>query len=109
MHWVGKWRNQYGSLADITDDADHRITGTFSTALRDSGFFGEAVPMVGVHEGNCISFTFARHASAGDLICSFTGLLRYGKMYTMWHVVTDNEHGWAHAVHANADVFERVL
>ncbi len=109
MRWVGKWRNQYGSLVDITDDADHRITGTFSTALRESGFFGHTIPVVGVHEGDCVSFTFAHHGPNGDLICSFTGLLRDGNIFMMWHVVTDNTGGWAHSVQTNMDTFERVL
>jgi hypothetical protein len=44
MKWIGKWRNQYGSIADITDDADNEIRGTFTTALQDSGFYGQTVP-----------------------------------------------------------------
>ena len=28
MNWKGKWRNQYGSTVNITDDANHRIAGT---------------------------------------------------------------------------------
>jgi len=25
MSWIGKWRNQYGSVLDITEESDHRI------------------------------------------------------------------------------------
>ena len=56
MNWKGKWRNQYGSTVDITDDANHRIAGMFKTALEDSGFYGKEVPVVGIHQGDCISF-----------------------------------------------------
>ena len=122
MTWVGTWRNQYGSILRITDDTRHRIAGSFTTALPDSGFFGESVPFVGVHQGDCVSFTFARTGPGGDTICSFTGLQRDGKLQTVWHVVTDSalhaksagapakieKLGWAHAAHTNADTFERV-
>lgn len=122
MQWIGTWRNQYGSTLRITDDASHRITGYFTTALPDSGFYGETVPVLGVHQGDCVSFTFARSAPGGDTICSFVGLVRDGKLQTVWHVVTDStlrgrsadvparveKVGWAHAVHTNADTFERI-
>jgi hypothetical protein len=122
MQWIGTWRNQYGSTLRITDDTGHRISGFFTTALPDSGFFGETVPVVGVHQGDCVSFTFARGGPAGDTICSFTGLVREGKIQTLWHVVSDStprardangparleKSGWAHAAHTNADTFERV-
>src|SRR5689334_3465736 len=121
MEWTGTWRNQYGSTLRITDDSDRRIAGTFASALEDSGFFGEEVAVVGVHQGDCISFAFARHGPSGDTICSFTGLYRGGKIQTLWHVVSDSalraptagapatleKLGWAHAAHTNADTFER--
>ena len=56
MTWKGKWQNQYGSIVDITDDANRRISGTFKTALKDSGFYGQEIPVVGIHQGDCISF-----------------------------------------------------
>jgi hypothetical protein len=34
MSWLGKWRNQYGSILDITDESHHKIVATFRTALR---------------------------------------------------------------------------
>jgi hypothetical protein len=40
MNWIGKWKNQYGSILEISDDSDNRIVGTFRIALEDSGFFG---------------------------------------------------------------------
>src|SRR4051794_34975251 len=36
MRWKGKWRNQYGSILEIVDDADQKIVGSFRTALDDS-------------------------------------------------------------------------
>jgi hypothetical protein len=50
--WKGKWRNQYGSILTIIDDSDHRLTGTFQTALPDSGFHDQSIPMIGFHQGN---------------------------------------------------------
>lgn len=54
MTLVGKWRNQYGSILEITRDSDHRIEGSFRTALDDSGFFGQHIPIVGFRQGDCI-------------------------------------------------------
>jgi hypothetical protein len=121
MSWKGVWRNQYGSTLEITEDLDNQIIGTFTTALKDSGFYGAKVPVVGIHRGDCISFAFAHTGKAGDVICSFTGLRRDGKMETLWHVAADaalrapaagepariEKLGWAHATVTNADTFVR--
>src|SRR3954467_7876434 len=90
MDWKGKWRNQYGSTVDITNDANHRISGTFKTALTDSGFYGQEIPIVGIHQGDCISFAAGAETEAGDAAVSYTGLLRDGKMETMWFVAADS-------------------
>lgn len=122
MKWVGTWRNQYGSTLRITSDGGNRIEGLFRTALKDSGFFGQELPVVGVHLGECLSFTFAGNSVNGDAICSFTGLLREGKLQTLWHVIADSKRApgtpgsggrlekthWPHAALTNADTFERV-
>lgn len=34
MDWKGRWRNQYGSVVEITDDARSRIEGTFNEVVR---------------------------------------------------------------------------
>ena len=121
MNWKGKWRNQYGSTVDITDDANHRIAGTFKTALRGSGFYGQEIPVVGIHQGDCISFVAGSKAPAGDAAVSYTGLVRDGKMETMWFVVADAaikapEEGapgrieklnWWRSIITSADTFER--
>jgi Avidin family len=122
MNWKGKWRNQYGSTVDITDDANYRIAGTFKTALRDSGFYGQEIPVVGIHQGDCISFVAGGKTPAGDAAVSYTGLVRDGKMETMWFVVADAtikapEEGapgrieklnWWRSIITSADTFERV-
>lgn len=122
MHWIGTWRNQYGSTVRITNDRDHRVVGVFVTALKDSGFHGQEVPVIGVHQGDCISFSFGGAGPAGDTVASFTGLLREGKLQTLWHVVADSalkaqaagapgklvKLNWEHAVLTSADTFERI-
>ncbi len=119
MTWIGTWKNQYGSLLTITDEAEGRIAGTFRTALRDSSFFGEEVAVAGIHHGDCINFAFAATGCAGDSLASFTGLHRNGRIETMWFVVSDaigvsdgptetEKRSWPHAVTTNADTFERV-
>jgi len=54
MNWIGRWQNQYGSILEIVDEQDQRIVGRFTTALEDSGFAGQATPMIGYHNGDCI-------------------------------------------------------
>jgi hypothetical protein len=113
MAWTGTWRNQYGSRLTITDESEGRLRGTFRTALVDSGFFGLDVEVAGVHCGACVSFAFAAATPKGDMACAFTGLLRDGRIETMWHVAADRAadgqgpRPWPHAVTVNADTFER--
>lgn len=120
--WIGEWRNQYGSCLTIIDDADHRIRGTFRTALGDSAFAGEQAEITGIHRGACVHFAFSRSGPSGDAIASFTGLLREGRLETLWHVIADSavkspqpgqpprliKLPWAHAALTNADTFQRV-
>jgi len=122
MSWLGKWRNQFGSIVDITNDAEHRIEGTFRTALKDSGFYGQEVRIFGIHRGHCISFAASGTGPAGDLLVSYTGLLRNGRMETLWYVVADaaliadsvgapgevKPLSWWRAMTTNADTFDRV-
>lgn len=122
MAWVGKWKNQFGSIVEITSEADGRIEGTFKTALSDSGFYGQVVPIVGAHRGHCIGFSSAGNSPTGDHVVSYTGLLREGKMETAWFVVSDQSlsadkpgepaklknTNWWRAVSMNVDTFEKV-
>jgi len=118
--WKGQWRNEYGSLLVITDDRDNTLRGTFETALGDSAFAGASLPIQGLHRGPCAHFAFV---APGDIasICSFTGLLREGRLHAAWHVVSDEAVKpprpgapaerltlpWAHAVLTNSDTFVR--
>src|SRR5689334_14318535 len=120
--WVGTWKNQFGSIVEITSEANGRIEGTFRTALEDSGFYGQTVPIVGAHQGNCIGFSSASGSPSGDRVVSYTGLLRDGKMETAWFVVSDKALSaaregepakltvvnWWRAVVTNVDTFERM-
>ncbi|QKG24916.1 avidin/streptavidin family protein [Actinomadura verrucosospora] len=122
VSWTGTWRNQYGSTLAITDDAGGRLQGTFRTALGDSAFAGEEAELTGLHVGACAHFAFGRSGPYGDSVASFSGLLRDGRLETVWHVVSDSavkppapgrapeliELPWAHAVLTNADTFTRV-
>lgn len=121
MSWVGIWRNQFGSILEITEDSGGRIVGNFRTALSDSGFFGQTIPMYGFHQGDCIGISGGGRSPAGDMVVTYTGLMRDGKLETLWYVVADaafsaKEEGalavvrklpWWRAITTNADTFER--
>lgn len=121
MGWLGTWRNQYGSVVEITDDAGHAIKGVFRTALKDSGFYGQDVEVSGVHRGDCISFAGTGATPAGDMVVSYIGLLRDGRMETLWYVAADSvltppsdgaaaalkKTPWWRAMMTGADTFER--
>ncbi len=122
MKWLGQWRNQFGSVVDITDETGHAIAGTFRTALPDSGFYGQTIPIAGIHQGDGVSFAGGGRTAAGDMIVAYTGLLRDGKMETLWFVAADaaitataegvpaqvNKLGWWRSMTTNADTFERM-
>jgi hypothetical protein len=117
MTWLGQWRNQYGSILEITSESGQRLSGKFRSALKDSSFYEDEADVVGIYRGDCVSFAMATTAASGDSIAAFTGLLRDGKLQTVWHVVTDGiklgdrieKRSWSHAVTTNADTFVRVL
>src|ERR1700755_873340 len=122
MSWLGKWKNQFGSIVEITGEANERFEGTFRTALKDSGFWGQPLPIVGACKGNCIGFSSVSSSPSGDRVVSYTGLLREGKMETAWFVISDqtltadkedepahlNQTNWWRAVSTNYDTFERI-
>ena len=86
--WIGRWRNQFGSTVDIVEDADGVIRGTFRTALKDSSFYGQNVPIFGAAWGDVIGFTAAADGKIGPAAVSYTGILRDGKLETLWHTVS---------------------
>ena len=120
--WKGKWRNQYGSMLEITNDENHRIEGTFTTALEDSGFYGQTIAVVGFHQGDCIGISGGGKTKAGDAVVTYTGLLRDGKLETLWFVAADSalvasapgepakakKLNWWRSMSTSADTFERV-
>lgn len=122
MNWIGKWQNQYGSVLEILDDKDHTIVGRFATALEDSGFAGQDIPMRGFHQGDCIGVSGGGKSPAGDMLVTYTGLFREGKLETLWYVVADaalvaervgrpatvKKLGWWRSMSTNADTFIRV-
>ena len=121
MTWKGKWKNQYGSTLEITDDRDGLVTGVFQTALTDSGFYGQAIPISGRCQGDCIGVTGCGFTAAGDSLVTYTGLYRDGKLETLWLVVADarrsggeqgttelTKNNWWRAINTNSDTFERV-
>jgi hypothetical protein len=90
MTWLGKWRNQYGSVIEIISEKDDKITGRFRTALQDSGFYGQGIQVLGVCQGDCIGLSGGGSTPAGDMLVTYTGLLRDGKLETLWFVVADS-------------------
>ena len=87
MSWLGKWRNQYGSLLEITSDDGGRIEGTFRTALEDSSFYGKVLRVRGAAHGDVIGVSAADEGTAGPAAVSYTGILRGGRIEAMWHTV----------------------
>ncbi|TKA98664.1 MAG: hypothetical protein E5W67_00580, partial [Mesorhizobium sp.] len=85
MSWLGTWRNQYGSVVELTSEEGGRISGTFRTALEDSAFFGMTVPLFGACHGDVIGFTCAAEGRVGAAAVSYTGILRDGKLEMLWH------------------------
>lgn len=123
MNWIGKWRNQYGSILEITEQKDHQLIGKFTTALNDSGFIGQTIPMIGYHQGECMGVSGGGKSPAGDMLVTYTGLFREGKLETLWYVVADaklsaegvgkpaavTKLGWWHSVTTGADTFTRFV
>ena len=122
VNWLGEWRNQYGSILRIDTAENGVVTGAFTTALEDSGFFGQTIPIHGVYDGPCIGVSGAGRSSAGSMAVSYTVLLRNGKLETMWFVVADASISapsegasakrvklpWWRSISTSADTFERL-
>jgi hypothetical protein len=120
MTWSGSWRNQYGSVLEITDESNGRIAGRFRSEV-DGRIKGHWVDVVGVHQDDLISFviTGAPHAT---FIVAWTGLLRNGRIETLFHSVASSRLtakaegsparnktlGVWEAISTSADPFERI-
>jgi hypothetical protein len=122
MKWIGEWKNQYGSILEITAVNNNIVTGVFRTALEDSGFYGNTIPVCGFCQGDCIGISGGGMTDAGDMLVTYTGLLRGDTLQTIWLVVSDavklpqqdkeppqlTKQSWWKAVLVNSDTFERV-
>ena|ERR1700716_2109800 len=100
MTWKGRWRNQYGSISRSPMTPTTRSSADFEQRWRTAGFYGQTIAMLGVHHGDCMSVASAGRTPAGDAVISYTGLLRNGKMETLWFVCADasSRRGWALAL-----------
>lgn len=122
MSWLGKWQNQYGSIIEIDGESGNKITGKFRTALTDSGFYGQEIEVLGVSQGDCIGLSGGGRTAAGNMLVTYTGLLREGRLETLWFVVADSaivapkegapgktvKLNWWRAMTTSADTFTRV-
>jgi hypothetical protein len=48
-------------MLSIDSAAEGVVTGTFKTALEDSGFFGQSITVLGAYDGPCIGISGAGH------------------------------------------------
>ncbi|HEU4554753.1 MAG TPA: avidin/streptavidin family protein [Chitinophaga sp.] len=115
--WTGTWKNQYGSVLTIEAEEAGRIKGTFQSAV-DPGV------KEGIVTGICSNdlIAFAAMGEGGRKVASWTGILRNGRIETLWHVAvneklvagaegvpaTKKTAGIWEAFVTGADTFERV-
>jgi hypothetical protein len=102
MNWIGKWKNQYGSVLDITRQENGRLEGTFESAV-DETTKGQQLLFTGVYKDHLM----AGSCSGGNHVVTYAGMFYNGKMETAWHVVTSDVDWWK-SVKTNVDTFERV-
>ncbi len=81
MTWSGTWKNQYGSVLEITSDPDGTIHGWFTSAV-DGGIKGRRTRVAGFHLGDLVTFCLA----GGPIVAAWTGVLRGERLETLWHV-----------------------
>lgn len=122
MNLSGKRKNQFGSIVEIIAGPGNQLTGTFTTALKDSALYAQTVPVIGTYHGNCVSFAASASTKFGDVVVSYTGLLRDSKLETMWFFVADKalsatepgatsqrkEQSWWRAAITSRDTFELI-
>ncbi len=75
-----------------------------------------------MHYGDCIGLTAGGRARFGDMVVTYTGLLREGRLETLWYVVADTvlsaeregapaetrKLNWWRSMTTNADTLVRV-
>lgn len=90
--------------------------------MKDSGFYGQELDVAGMHQGDCIGISGGGMTQAGDMLVTYAGLLREGKLETLWYVVADSvihpgtkgetaqklKLSWWRAMTTSADTFERI-
>jgi hypothetical protein len=84
--WTGAWKNQYGSVLTIETEAAGRIEGTFKSAV-DPGVKESIV--IGICSNDLIAF--AAMGEGGRKVASWTGILRDGRIETLWHVAVNEK------------------
>lgn len=103
--WTGSWKNQYGSVLEITSHEDGTIAGWFTSAV-DGGIKGERTRVTGFHLGDLVAFCLA----GGPIVAAWTGVLRGDRLETLWHVAASERPAAPRegvpAVTRRLDVFE---
>jgi hypothetical protein len=112
--FAGKWKNQYGSVAEFTVTGSD-VTGTYTSAV-SSGGGSISGPIVGHTTGDIISFAVL-WPSAKPSITTWAGQVIDDNgsevLKTLWYLVTDIQDAseptglWA-ATYAGADEFTRI-
>jgi hypothetical protein len=106
VSWVGKWKNQHGSILEITSDTRGMIAGTYHTKV---GKGGPKATVRGIHSGDMIALTVS-WAPDSESITAWTGLRRGKSLHTLWHLVSsttwDAKGKGAPAVRRNVEPWE---
>jgi len=107
----GHWVNELGSCMDLAVSGD-KVTGTYVSAVSESGKPTPPFPLQGVVAGDLISFS----VNWGDAITSWVGHgvidHKRPQILTLWHLVltvaaeTSPEEQWK-TVMSGADEFSR--
>ncbi|WP_394824464.1 avidin/streptavidin family protein [Pendulispora albinea] len=105
MNWTGTWKNQYGSILDITSDEGGNIAGWFTSAV-DGGIKDARIRVSGFHAADRLTFCLA----GGPIVAAWTGLLRHDRLETLWHVAASERRTGpveeAGAANRQLDIFE---
>lgn len=110
---AGRWRNRLGSTMELTIDDNHRIDGTFHTAV---GFVSPSASfhVVGFVEGDALCFCvdFGRRGSVASWSGHHVTDEHGERLVTLWHLAqpVQTPHGEAdlvRAMMAGGDEFTR--
>ena len=73
MSWLGKWKNQFGSIVEITGEANERIEGTFRTALKTAGYMARPCRLSAHAKETALASRQSVHRRAGTALCPTRG------------------------------------